>query len=230
MAGHMAAIAASLNPGGWEKDPSPEGNLKNFDDYIDKFDRWLDVCDMQLTIRQKWGLLIATGGTHMKDLVIHQAAVEVRQIPEVQAVQAVQGVVGVPAGPQGNPPAVQAVQAVAEVIGQPAVNPTPWEAGLVLIRAAISKYANQITARKKLFSEMPHTDYSDWRKWTQELLEQAKRCIWTNYGPEQAALDALLYQCPDEGWRNKIIGGKMDFHEAVDWGPPRSTQRLKGKR
>ena len=30
-------------------------------------------------------------------------------------------------------------------------------------------------ARHKLMFLMPASDYSDWRKWAQELLEQAKR-------------------------------------------------------
>ena len=73
MAGHMAAIAASLNPGEWVKDISPEENLRTFNEYVEAFDRWLDVCDMRLSLKQKWGLLIATAGNKMKDIVLHQA-------------------------------------------------------------------------------------------------------------------------------------------------------------
>ena len=47
-------------------------------------------------------------------------------------------------------------------------------------------------ARNKLFAKMPATEFLDWRKWGQELFEQAKRCIWDTYSAEAAALDALL--------------------------------------
>ena len=33
-----------------------------------------------------------------------------------------------------------------------------------------------------------------------------------------AALDALLYQCPDSHWRTKILAGKWDFQTALDYG------------
>ena len=102
-----------------------------------------------------------------------------------------------PAGPGGNPAARDAVEYVPYTAG---VTPTKWAAGLAMCRAAISKYGNQIMARNKLFTQMPASDYPDWTKWGQELIEQAKRCVWVNYGAEQAALDALVYQCPDEGW------------------------------
>ena len=37
MAGAIAAIAASLNPGEWTKDASAEENLKTFNCYVTKF-------------------------------------------------------------------------------------------------------------------------------------------------------------------------------------------------
>ena len=165
MAGHMAAIAASLNPGKWTKDMSPEENLKTFNKYVTKYERWLDVCDMNLTVKQKWGLFIATEGSKIEDLVLHLAEVEIRQVQVLQAVQAVI------ANPQQN------IAGVAGVVG---VVPTPWEQGIELYRAAISKYSQQIMARSKLFTKRPASDYSDWRKWGQELLEQAKRCLWAD--------------------------------------------------
>ena len=59
---------------------------------------------------------------------------------------------------------------------------------------AISKYSNNVIGRHKLLFKMPATD---WPKWAQGLLQQAKRSHWEDYGPEQATLDAMLYQCPN---------------------------------
>ena len=44
-----------------------------------------------------------------------------------------------------------------------------------------------------------------------------------------AALDALLYQCPDEGWKAKILSGKLDFQESLDWGIRTLTAKEEGK-
>ena len=184
----FASIGASLNPGEWNKTTSPEENSRTFEKYITKFSRWMSVCSMDLNDKQKWDLLLATGGDDMEDLVIHQAGVETRSMARVAAA------VG--------PPRVEAVAAVV---------PTPWLEGIALIKTAILRYSNQVMARNKLYSRMPASDYPDWTKWGQELLAQAKRCDWSQYGAEAAALDALLYQCPDEGWKNKIMSGKLDF-------------------
>ena len=43
---------------------------------------------------------------------------------------------------------------------------------------------------------------------------------------KEAALDELLYQCPDDGWKTKILMGKMIFHEALNWGSSR-VQKLR---
>ena len=42
--------------------------------------------------------------------------------------------------------------------------------------------------------------------------DSLKKFDWENYGWKEAALDALLYQCPDNVWRQKILTGHMDFH------------------
>ena len=81
------------------------------------------------------------------------------------------------------------------MIGRNAVLPTDWDEGIAAIKTAISKYSNQVMARHKLMFLMPASDYSDWRKCGQELLEQAKRCNWEEYTAEVAALDALM--CPN---------------------------------
>ena len=65
---------------------------------------------------------------------------------------------------------------------------------------------------------MPAGSYPDLRKWGQELEQQAKRVKWDTYDWAAAARDALIYQCPDTIWRNKIIRDKMPFRTALDWG------------
>ena len=160
MANAIAAIAASLNPGEWTKDISAEENLKTFGRYVTRFQRWISVCGMNaFSVQQKWDLFIAMGGQDLEDLILHQARGVTCEIAQVIAA------VG--------PPVVVAVTAV---------NPTPWEAGLELCRNAISRYTNQIMARNKLLSNMPASDFDDCRKWGQEILEQAKRCLWDKYG------------------------------------------------
>ena len=93
MAGAKVALAASVNPGQWTKDVSAEENLKSFTRYMLTFKRWMDICDMNgYSDKQKWSLFIATGGTDLEDLVIHQAKVETRGVPEVVTVPAAPGV------------------------------------------------------------------------------------------------------------------------------------------
>ena len=73
--------------------------------------------------------------------------------------------------------------------------------------------------RAILMMEMPPSDYDDWRTWGLALKEQSQRCEWgPKYSWEVAALDALLYQCPDDHWRKKILAGKWDFQTALDYG------------
>ena len=131
----------------------------------------------------------------MEDLIQYQSGIETRQRDRVA------GVVG--------PPAVPEI---------PRITPSTWDAGMALARAAIERHTNQTEARHFLWTEMPASKYSDWRKWGQELEEQAKRCDWNEYGWEKAALDALIYQCPDKTWRQKIIMEKWNFQVALDYG------------
>ena len=46
----------------------------------------IDICDMQLSVKQRWALMIATVKEDLKDLVVKQARIEVRQQDFVQAV------------------------------------------------------------------------------------------------------------------------------------------------
>ena len=61
MAGAIQAIVGALKPGEWKKDTSAEENLKTFNLYMDDFQRWLDIGEMDnFSDKQKWSLLIAT--------------------------------------------------------------------------------------------------------------------------------------------------------------------------
>ena len=124
----------------------------------------------------------------MEDLC-KQSDVEIQNVPQVDPVEGQQEI-RAQAGPGGH--AGQAYQAAVQpVIGKLAIVPTVWNMGIQMMRDTITKYSNQVMARHKLMFNMPSTNYSDWRKLAQELLEQAKHCRWDNYGAEQAALDAL---------------------------------------
>ena len=70
-------------------------------------------------------------------------------------------------------------------------------------------------ARQTRFTAMPSTNYPDLRKWGLELELQAKRCKWEDSDWEAAARDVLIYQCPDEVLRAKIVRDKAMFHQAL---------------
>ena len=108
-----------------------------------------------------------------------------------------------------------------------AIVPTPFEEGVEKIREVIGKYSNLIMQRKILMTEMPASNYADWRKWGQMLRQQAQRCNYDDgtYTSDVAALDALLFQCPDAEWRKKILSGGMDFQQAIDYGMRQLTAK-----
>ena len=79
MAGYVTTLASQLIPGKWTADPaSPEENLRTFNEWVEEYERWIDLCDMQLSEKQMWALMISTGKEDMKDLVLKQANVQVR--------------------------------------------------------------------------------------------------------------------------------------------------------
>ena len=129
----------------------------------------------------------------------------------------------VPAGPGGEPPEIPHRPFVPEQPYVPPViasTPTVWETGLQMIRNTIKKYANDIMQRNTLMTEMPASNYDSWRIWGLRLKEQSQRCRWgAEYTWEVAALDALMYQCPDPHWKTKILRNpKWTFQEALDYG------------
>ena len=154
----------------------------------------------------------------------------VKKIEKIDPVEAQDEIPEIPADPTNNIPGQAFQAAVRRRIGRPETPATTWDEGIKMIRNAISKYSNQVMARYKLMFEMPATDHTDYRKWCDELLEQAKRCQWEEYGAEQAALDALLYQCPNQSWKDKIMEGKVNFHEAVEYGLSKLAARQEGKK
>ena len=90
--------------------------------------------------------------------------------------------------------------------------------------------SNELIARHKLFKEMPASNYADIKKWALELELQAKRCKWEDYNWQEAARDALIYQCPDSIWRAKIFRDKADFNKAVAWGVENVVVKKIGER
>ena len=230
----LAAISASLHPGGWTKGEGTEENLRSFNQWFEAYGRWTNVCmkGIDLDITQKWDLFVATGGTDLHD-VVKEAGIVMEQREAVDFQAAVQAV---PAGPNGNDPAP--VDAVPEVRAVEAIVATPWQAGIAMVRAVINKYGIPISQRHILMTKMPSTDYSDWRTWGQRLKEQAKRCEWGEaYTWEVAALDALLYQCPDSlgGWisRRRSTTGVdtlVPKNKAPRSGTARLTRPIRGTR
>ena len=226
----LSAIAANLAQGEWIKTTSADENLKTFNKYLVKYQRWMNICcrDIAMDDSQKLDLLLATAGADLEDLMI-QAKVETRNEPQMDQVDGVEARDAIVANPNATLP-VLAQQAVEAVAFTPAIVPTPWVVGIPKIRKEIRKYSNQIMARHELMFGMPAENYPNWRKWAQELIEQAKRCSWDEYGYEQAAPDALLYQCPNQSGKEKIMEGKMNFQECVDYGMTKLTANEEGRK
>ena len=89
-----------------------------------------------------------------------------------------------------------------------------------MIRNTITKYSNDIDQRCTLMTGMPASNYDNFRTWGLRLKEQSKRCKWgEEYTWEVDALDTLLYQCPDDQWKTKILGNpRWKFQEFLDYG------------
>ena len=50
-----------------------------------------------------------------------------------------------------------------------------------------------------------------------------------SYGWKEAALDTLISQYPDNVWRQKILTGRLDFNEAVDYRMRHLSAKVQGK-
>ena len=120
----MAAIAANLAPGEWTKTTAAEENGTSFSKWITKYERWESIACGALnhTIEQRWNLLLATGGSDLEDILLHQAKVQTKNIPRIDPVEGRQEIPFMAAA-EGQPG--QAHQAAIQpVIGRPAVPPT----------------------------------------------------------------------------------------------------------
>ena len=230
MAGALAAIAANLSPGPWVKTTSAEENGTSFGKWINQYERWESIAcgGLNHSPSQRWNLLLATGGSDLEDILLHQAKVQIKTLPRIDPVEGQEEIPLIPANAQGE--GGQEFQAaIPRVIGRLEVPTTPWEQGIQMIKDTISKYSNQVCARNKLWHNMPAGDYSDWRNWAQELLLQAERCVWEGYGAEQAALDAMTYQCPNQQWKDRLMEGHITFDEAINYGMTKLTAKQEGK-
>ena len=205
------------------------GELAN---WIRKYQRWENICCSGLNHdpSQRCDLLLATGGSDLEDIVLHQVKIEIRSQPQIDPVEGQEEVPEMPANPPAVPPFNQAFCAtVRAVIGRSAIVPTAWDEEIEAVKNAICKYSHQVMARFNLMFRMPASNYADWHKWAQEVLEKVKQCNWEEYGFKQTVLDALLYQCPNQHWKDKIMEGKMNFQEAVDYGMAKITAKEEGK-
>ena len=172
-----------------------------------------------MDVTQKWDLFAATGWEDLCD-AMEEAGIIMTQREAEDEVPEVPYLPFREAGENNDPPEQQERAHVPLIPAVEAIVPTPFEEGVEKIREVIGKYSNLIMQRKILMTEMPASDYTDWRKWGQMLRKQAQRCNYDDgtYTSEVAALDALLFQCPDAEWRRKILAGRMDFQKAIDYG------------
>ena len=85
------------------------------------------------------------------------------------------------------------------------------------VEQGIMLLTNQVTARFKLFQEMPQ-DGRGFREWSQLVVEQANRCDWSQYDKSKAARDAILFQMEDKKLRRKIIAEDPALQEVIKLG------------
>ena len=81
----MATIAVNLAPGEWTKTTSAEENGQIFDKWIRKYERWESIAcgNLNHTAAQRWNLLLATGGSDLEDIILHQAKVVIKHVPRM---------------------------------------------------------------------------------------------------------------------------------------------------
>ena len=98
MAAAMATIAASISPGEWVKSVSAEENRTSFEKWITKYESWESIAcgGLNHTPAQRWNLLLATAGSDLEDIILHQAKVTVKHIPRIDPVQGRQEIPLVP--------------------------------------------------------------------------------------------------------------------------------------
>ena len=230
----LAAISANLHPGNWDKSEDADENLQSFNVWLEKYRRWTNVCirGINMDDSMKWDMLVATAGNDLHDIMKEAGIItERRNARNEQQHRPFQARVPAVPGPNpGDDNLHEEVPEQPEVPYLPAVTasvPTEWDTGIQLIRNTIKKYGNAISQRHTLMTAMPASNYDSWRVWGLRLKEQSKRCGWgAAYTWEVAALDALLYQCPDEAWKAKILRTpQWTFQEALDYGIQTATSK-----
>ena len=215
----LAQISGHLHPGKWEKTERAEENLRSFNKWYESYKRWTNIClrGIQMDDSMRWDMLIATAGDHLHD-IIKEASIETETVEAQDEIPYAAAQDPVPPDENGEG-GRDGVPVQHHVPRREGVTPHTMDEGLVKIRDTITKHSNPIMQRSILMTKTPPSDYDDWRTWGLALKEQAQRC---GYGPsytwEVAALDALLFQCPDPMWKKKILAGKMNFQAALDYG------------
>ena len=104
-----------------------------------------------------------------------------------------------------------------DVLGIAAVTADTFEQAIGKIRDGVVGKTNQAMSRLKLFQQMAQGNQK-FASWHKEILKQAKRCNWSNYGVEDAARDAILYQTTDQKLRKKILASNLSYQDTVHWG------------
>merc|ERR1711867_80930 len=104
-----------------------------------------------------------------------------------------------------------------DVLGIAAVSADTFEQAIGKIRSGVVGKTNQAMSRLKLFQQMGQGNQK-FASWHKEILKQAKRCNWNNYGVEDAARDAILYQTTDQKLRKKILASNLSYQDTVHWG------------
>ena len=102
------------------------------------------------------------------------------------------------------------------------------------VENGIKGLTNQATARYKLFQEMPQ-DGQVFNIWAKLVVEQADRCDWQNYGKENAARDAILYQMEDVKLKKKILAENTALEQVIKLGiaseqASKNATRLNGRK
>ena len=94
------------------------------------------------------------------------------------------------------------------------------------IREALKKRGSRSAAVYKLFSKNPQgsTSFDEWHR---VVYEGAKRIDWTGYGPETAAVDAMIMQTSSQKLREKALQESPNYQEMVKLGIGQEQARLK---
>ena len=89
MAAALSAITANLNPQEWTKTTDVAKNILSFERWIQKYERWESLCTggLNYTPTQRWNLLLSVGGSDLEDVILHQADIQIKDVPPVDPVQ-----------------------------------------------------------------------------------------------------------------------------------------------